>query len=215
MISWRFRNIFKRLQPRYIPCATVVATVALAVSTVVAQDAAIPSRLSDEAIVEAIRFGTGKAEPKPARIGKRAALIKSAMVYELGQLYTPRMRVALAARAAQKTYRTFALADVTDDMASDLLLFVVPPAGSTNRLAAVEAETVLVLPKKSKDPAQALRPLWTKTDTAAYQNGFGARWEEHTIVAAFDRRVLAPGLEFVVVYRNGDELRGELVDAVQ
>lgn len=190
--------------------SSIVAVVLLLPTLVSAQ------RLSDADIATAITEAQGKKDIKPLRVGKRAALIKSAMVYELGAVYTPRLRVAMAARTAIRSYKPFSAADVTDDMASLIVLFVVPPrAPDRGVVGAVEAETILVLPKGSKDPAQAIRPEWTKTDTASYQNGFGAKWEENTVVAAFDPKVLAKGLEFVVVFRGGDELRGEIVDEVR
>lgn len=187
----------------------IAATIALT-TPVSAQE-----RLSQEQISAAIAEGRGKKELKPARVAKRA-LIRSALQYELGHLYTPSMRVAIAARQAARAYKPFTAADVTDAMAGDVLLFVVPPQQvGRSAMNAIAAETILVMPKGSKDPAKAIRPIETSIETTAYMNAFGAKWDEHTIIATFDRSVVAKGLEFVVVYRNGEELRGEIVDELR
>ena len=139
------------------------------------------------------------------RIGLPASLRRSAIVIQIGTAYTPDTRVSLAARAALASYRTLSEADVTPDLAGDYVLLVLPPIDGPRGggpMSRVELETVLLLPRKSKDPSQAIRPLWTKTDVATLQNAFGAQWASQTVLAAFPDRVLDPEFDVVAVYRS-------------
>jgi len=176
-----------------------------------------PSPITAEAIDAAIARGMSDAEIKPARVGRRAALVRSALQYELGRVYTPSDLIALEARAAKKAYKAYTRDNVTPDLAQDVLVFIVPPRAEKARaMDAHPAETIVLLPKGSKDPAAAVRPVWTKVDVATYQNAFGATWQQATTLAAFrPQDVTAAGVEFAVVYRDGKELRGDVVDKIQ
>lgn len=190
-----------------------------------AQQSPPASELSKTEIATAIQDGLSKKELKPFRIGKRAKLIKSAMAVEIGQAYTPYLRVALAARAARDSYKTFADSDVTSEMVEPLVYVQFPPQerfGATTPLDQyIDVENVLVMPKGSKDPAQAIRPVWLKESVTAFTNLFGAQWQTKGMVAAFPLESLSPEYEFVAIYRekptmgggaSGREIRGTKVD---
>jgi len=183
------------------------------------------TQLSEIDVATAIQDGLSKKELKPFRIGRRAKLIKSAMAVEIGQAYTPYLRVALAARAARDSYKAFAESDVTPDMVEPLVYVQVPPqerVGATTPLDQyVDVETVLVLPKGSKDPAQAIRPIWLKESVTVFTNLFGVQWQTKGMVAAFPMETLSPAYEFVAIYKekptmgggtSGKEIRGTNVD---
>jgi hypothetical protein len=160
--------------------------------------------ISPERIRAAIAAGTAKREVKPMRVGLPASLRRGAIVIQNGTAYTPELRIAMASRAAAASYKTFSEADVTPQLAGDYVLLVLPPISSPTGVAMskVDLETVLLLPRRSKDPAQAIRPLWTRTDVSTMQNAFGAQWEAQTVLAAFPNDVLDPEMEIVSVYRS-------------
>jgi hypothetical protein len=177
-------------------------------------------KLTTVELEDAIALGRTKSKIVGYRVGKKSMM--GPLQYELGTLETPFLRVARAAREAVEAYQPFTLANVTKDFAGDYVAFIVPPidGGSAQRN---EAEVVLVMPKKSTDPAAAVRPFQTVTASTTLQNVFGAQWSSDTLIALFDPSVLSPDLEFVVVYKRPPvggggasrrELRGVIVDKV-
>ncbi len=189
------------------------------------QSEALTPQMSAAEIAAAIQDGQSKKELKPYRIGRRAKLIRSAMAFELGQAYTPYLRIALAARAARDAYKTFTEADVTPDMTEPLVYVQVPPqerpGAKTPLDKYIDVETVLVMPKGSKDPAQAIRPVWLKESVSVFTNLFGAQWQSRGMVAAFPIEVLMQAYEVIAIYKDkplmgggpsGRELRGTVVD---
>lgn len=119
----------------------------------------------------------------------------------LGYFTTPYSRVALAAAAARKRYKTFTPADVTPEMlAPELHVYAVSRAieGRMNAIANVEA--VVVMPYKSKDRSAVVQPTSTTELTEEYQNLMGAVASGRSILAVFPLSVLDEKNEIRVVF---------------
>jgi len=79
----------------------------------------------------------------------------------------------------------------------------------------VDVETVVIMPKGSKDPAQAIHATWTKPLTSVLKNAFGLSEETTGLIAAFPREAITGSNELVFVFvspigeggKNGREWR--------
>lgn len=203
----------------------LLTILALALATTQGPGNIPPSTLTPDQIAAAIALGQSDKEIKTARIGKRATLVRSALAYENGRLLTAPVRIALAARAARTNYKTFTTDDVTPELGGDYLLVMLPPQrSSADERVKTAAETVLLLPKNSTDPAKAIRPLWTSSSLETLQNLFGAIWVEKTVFAAFPSGSFSADMELVTVYVEPTyfgggpakrELRTVIVDRIE
>lgn len=195
-----------RNMTRALSICCLLTAILLAVHSGFAQE---PTRgsVSRERIQAAIKAGTANNDVKPMKVGLPGILRRSGMVTQIGTAYTPDLRIALAARAALATYKPFTEADVTPDLAADYVLLVLPPingprgSGPLGTKALVELETVLLLPRKSKDASLTVRPLWTTTKVETVKN-FGLDYETLSVLAAFSDVVLDPEMDIVAVYKS-------------
>jgi len=116
----------------------------------------------------------------------------------VGCFTTPFSRVAQAAQAARKKYKTFTEADVTPEMIAPHFEVLAPSrdggAGRTN------VEAVVVTPKKSKDRSAAIQPILSEEMTAEYKNLMGATFEGKGMRAVFPLSALSEANEVHVVY---------------
>lgn len=171
---------------------------------------------SDQLIASALAEGASSRQIQGYRVGRRATLIRSAVAVEIGRAYTPFLRVALAARQARETYRTFSAANLTPELTEPVVVVVFQPQPSSNGPTSVM--TVLAMPKGKSDPTLAIQPIWSKPNDISYQNVFGATWTSSGMLAAFPLETMGAGFEFIAVYEgraamgsgpNGREIRGE------
>ncbi len=209
---------------------SVVLLLLVVASVLGAQTVAPSGGLSSAEVAAAIEDGQTTRDLKPYRIGKKAILIRSDLAVEIGQAYPPYLRIALAARAAKDPFKTLSVFDVTREM-SEALVYVNFTPQEPDRFPGVETpletyvslKTVLAMPKGTKDPAQAIRPVWIKESASVFAKMFGALdvWDSKGVVAAFPMQVLNPDFEFVATYADkvwmgdgeGDrEIRGANVE---
>lgn len=119
----------------------------------------------------------------------------------IGYFTTPYSRVALAAAAARKCYKTFTSADVTPEMLlPELHVYAVSQAieGKMNAIANVEA--VVIMPYKSKERPAAVQPIRTTELTEEYRNLMGAVASGRSLLAIFPLSVLDEKNELRVVF---------------
>lgn len=130
-------------------------------------------RLTAIELDEAVRAGSS-GTPKPVSIG-----FKMTIGGRVATLYTPRKRVQLVAHAARLAYKPFVAADVTQDVCQDVTVVAARPWLRNSVVA------VVLLPKGSKNPADAIQPVWTRPYAIAAPAVYG------TIGLGFGRAVLA------------------------
>jgi hypothetical protein len=137
--------------------------------------------MTPERIREAIGFGTKSRDLGWYRIQEKARFTWPPLI---AVYTTPFLRVALAANAAKKQYKTFAEADVTPDMIKpEIVVFAESHAVQGADIANVE--TIVVLPHKSKDASQAIHPTEMKDASQEYKNLLGFTGEGKGMVAFF------------------------------
>jgi hypothetical protein len=170
--------------------------------------------ITNEEIDAAITVGKSNAKLEPYHLS-------GFFVGDKGYVLTPFLRVATAARIAAKKYETFSRADVSDEMLTSLIDIVVPAydlSRTDKHISPVErfvnVETVLFMPKGSKDTEAAIRPVRTVDDISILQNAFGMKIETNGVVAKFPRSAFRPGYELVIIYEHRlgggkQEFRGE------
>ena len=101
----------------------------------------------------------------------------------LGYFSTPFSRVAQAAFASKRRYKSFTKADITTDLLAPQLWIHAYPADDVVGLINVAA--VVILPKKAKDITEAIHPIRTIEWNTEYQNLFGAKFEGRGLIAVF------------------------------
>jgi hypothetical protein len=146
--------------------------------------------LTPEEIRKAIAHGASKDD-----IGFRL----KAKAQPIGVLLTPFDRVALAARSAKKAYKPFTEADVTPEMAAEAVVFAEPGRIHNTRFFG-NVETVVIMPKGSKEVAAAIHPIHSDELTTEYSNAFGAVTEGKGMAAYFPADALRDGYEVRVIY---------------
>lgn len=114
----------------------------------------------------------------------------------------PVARIARAAREARVAFRPFSAADVTDDMASDLVTFTAMPAAPAitgqGVSMAPRATGILLSARNRRDPAAAVRPL--RSDPLAIEwSARGRTYSGQGMVAYFAREMFPAGQFDVLV----------------
>ncbi len=162
-------------------------------------EAQIVREMTPEKIREAITLGVRSKNLSPYRIQEKARFSWPPLI----ALYTtPFLRVALAANAATKQYRTFTEADVTAEMiAAEIQVFTESKSLGGGGIANVT--TVVLLPRKAKGPEQVIRPVRTANATEHYKNLFGFTAEGQAMIATFPIDVWTEDKEVHVVYDAG------------
>lgn len=173
---------------------------ALTLSPALAHAQQIVQAMTPELIREAIAVGQADKEAGAHRLKTKGI--------NVGFFTTPFSRVALAARRAKALYKPFTEADVTPEMTVPQLEVY---AGSVSVSAPLppgiaNVQTVLIMPKGSKDVGAAIQPTTTSEASEEYRNMMGAVLEGKSIHAVFPLDALKPGREVVVVY---DRIVGE------
>ena len=155
-----------------------------------------------EEIVSAIALGQ-EGNPKPYQATYSGA-------YTAGVVYTPFIRIAVAARLARQAGRHFGIDDVQPWMASPEVWVALrwfprdAPGYSADLVAQATAEhqhpVVQMVPKGfgPKD-VDAVDPLWTKGPDALAALG-PPPFDDIVAVAAFPREALEPGRDIIVYY---------------
>jgi hypothetical protein len=161
--------------------------------------AQIVREMTPERVREAITFGTKTKELSPYRIQEKARFSWPPL---LAVYTTPFLRVALAANAAKKQYRTFTEADVTPDMlAPEIQVFATSKSIGGTGIANVV--TVVLLPHNAKNPPQAIQPTRTITAPEAYKNLFGFTGEGQGLIAVFPLDVWTEDKDVHIVFDAG------------
>lgn len=165
-----------------------------------------PSEL-ETLVASGMKGSKGFKEPQPVKL-KVGGLRK----FTVGSVYTPEVRVRIAARAAQLAYKPFTSADVGQEVCQNVTLVSAAP------WVRHSVSTIVLLRKGSKEADAAGQPLWTRSFDLVAPAIFGSVWmsmghgalgqafqisdEEtvHGLVAAFAPEAVAMGQEVVVVY---------------
>ena len=142
--------------------------------------------MTPERIREAIALGTKSKDLGWYTVQEKARFTWPPLI---AVYTTPFLRVALAANAATKQYKTFTEADVTPDMIKpEILVYAkshtVQGADIANADIA-NVETIVVLPHNSKDANQAVHPTEMKDVSQKYKNLLGFSGEGKGLVAIF------------------------------
>ena len=116
----------------------------------------------------------------------------------VGFFTTPFSRVARASYDAKRTYKPFTQADVTAEMVAPELHIYGTSTVSDGTIVNVEA--IVVMPRKSKDPSNAIQP--SKSDLIAdeYKNRMGWTGKGRSMMAVFPLTVLSEDNEAHVVF---------------
>lgn len=172
----------------------------------------VECKLQASELESLVRLGTkgsqqGFKEPEPVKLR-----IGGLRKWTVGSVYPPALRVRIAARAAQLAYKPFGSVDVGQEICQNITLVSGTP------WVGHSVTTIVLLPKGSKEPHDAVQPLWTRTFDVVAPAIFGSVWfslghgvlgqafqiseEEtlHGLVAAFDPQAITLGREVVIVY---------------
>lgn len=158
--------------------------------------------LTPQDITQAIEWGqSGRPEGYPLRSAFPGNKTPP------GAVYTPYLRVALAARAAREEGRTFTTGDVTAEMTAPLIYFAIGEVGENPLPAAplpVDAPLAMRLTTEHSHPGSSRRreisPVWTRRDVAAFLR-YGLRPKWSYMFAAFRPEDVKPDTR-VELYRE-------------
>jgi hypothetical protein len=162
---------------------THISVLIFVVTTLIGADAhaQIIRDMSPERIREAIAVGSKAKNVWVYTIQEKARWSWPPL---LAVYTTPFLRVALAANAAKKQYKTFAETDVTPDMLKpEIQVFI--PSRALQGTSIANVQTIVLLPHNSKDAAQAVHPTSVTEATQEYKNLLGFTGEGKGMVAVF------------------------------
>jgi hypothetical protein len=158
--------------------------------------------VSDALIEEALAL----ANDKKGRWGVMLAPMSYSIV-----VTGPIGRIAGAAREAAAAYKPFTRAEVTPELAQNLIaMTVIPDKPSYNKYSgwsvAPPAEHLVVQPPKSKSPETAVQPCKMETFPVSWSNSFGMKFEGQGLRALFRPTDLPEGeIEVVVISGTGEQ----------
>ena len=151
--------------------------------------------LTEEQLQAAIDFGNN---------GKPAVYKLDMGSFDAGWVSTPFIRIAVAARKAKESYRPFALEDAKamNDGAvhiaiGDTIAQAFTEKGGKGTV--VRPEQILVLPKDSKNIADAIRPIDANVNARNFM-WMGSDISRITVIASFPSSVITKEKEFVMIY---------------
>lgn len=174
--------------------ATVTTLLTILVGPLaLAQDEELFSKISVE---EAIAHGN---KQKNVDLYKLQAPARFSWPPRVGGFTTPFLRIALAANAAKKKYKTFGPSDVTAEMLAPEI-HIIASSQSAGGTAVANVETIVVLPKGIKDPSKAIQPTRTFPLDEQYQNLYGFTAEGRGMIAVFPLSILREDNEVRVVF---------------
>jgi hypothetical protein len=148
---------------------------------------------------------TAQVEMTPDRTQEALVDEKATGCYQLKQLgcfTTPYSRVAGLAKEARRRYESLSQSDIPPAALEPVLEVVASPRMALGGRMMLSVEAVVVMPKGSKDRAQAIKPISTADLDQTYQTLLGATFEARGLVARFPLGVLDDRYEVRVVY-NG------------
>ena len=177
----------------------LILVLAAAVSFIAPSHAQIVKEMSPELIREAIVFGMKVKVVEPYRIQEKAHWSWPPLI---GVYTTPYLRVALAANNAKRHYKQFSEADVTREMiAPEIHVYASPQPLQGAEIANVE--TIVVLPKRSRDLSQAIHPIRMSEASEEYKNLFGFSGQGRGMLAVFPIDIWREDNEIHVVFDRG------------
>ncbi len=184
---------------RLIPLTVAIFALALNVAS-----AQLVSDMTPERIKEAIALGHNSKEAgrflSSYVLQKRSGWGNGPRV---GSFTTPYSRVVLAARAAQRKYKTLTAADVTPEMiAPEIHVYAMSQVenDSQKRPQIISVEAIVLMPENGKDRSQAVQPTKTQDATDEYKNLFGAAFEGKSMSAVFPMDAFREGMDLRVIY---------------
>jgi len=179
---------------RWIVLPTLVSAGLLAASWAHAQDIA---DLTDADVLEAIRWGMD-GDPRPYPLQLVTADDDTALV--LGAVYTPFLRIALAARAAREAGQPFDETDVTPRMREPLLYVALRwHEGRPDQLDAVPFQVHVVPVVEAGAGANAQPPVWVTEDVSLLDSfGGGLTFDDVAVVAAYPLTTLRSDVVFQI-----------------
>jgi hypothetical protein len=173
------------------------------------------SSLTPQQIQEAIDWGAGKLKVSGKELTGNQQYQIAEYGYDAGAvLLTPFLRVALAAQEATRANRPFGPADATDVLADRLCHVVAFPYDRGPRWGAdgpsppwdaamerfASVAQVLLMPRASEDPVQAIQPVWIRPQVNTSHTQAGLKLETVTLMAAFPCETVTAANDLVVVF---------------
>jgi hypothetical protein len=173
-------------------------------------DAQAPPRLSPKMIAEAIERGT-YGDPTPYLLRHAGGRTPNPVI--VGAIYTPYLRVALAARAARAAGRTFTEADVTPESIEPVFYVAFrwyccdtdrPEKDSFNPLVPFDYKVARVRAGDGYAPTarslqEAIPPLWIRRDVSLLDAFGGALpYDDVVLVVAYPMSALTTDADFVI-----------------
>lgn len=204
--------------------STALWTCTFCVAGCLALSAQAPARLSSELIGEAIELGT-YGEPAPYLLRHAGGRTPNSVI--VGAIYTPYLRVALAAKSARLAGRPFTAADVTPHLSAPVFYVayrwyccdVDQNKDTFNPFASFDYKIALV-PAQGPSPLtpqnlqEATQPVWIRRDVSLLDAFGGAPYSDIVLVAAYPMEALTTDRDFVIhrhaSFRTGRILASEL-----
>ncbi len=200
-----------RFEPKFIGCAGIALVVSFFVIPApgVAQGPLAGTRPRVE---EAIEWGLS-GDPSPYLLRHAGGVAPNPVI--VGAIYTPYLRVALAAKAARAAGQAFTINDVSPELTEPTIYVAFrwyccdhdrPDASSFNPFEPFDYQIARV-PQTSHLPTDgelrsAVPPLWIRRDVSLLA-GFGGRlpFDDVVLVAAYPVDALTADYDFVI-YRQ-------------
>jgi len=154
------------------------------------------SKFSKVNVDEAVAFGLKAREVDLYRLQAPARFSWPPVI---GGFTTPFLRVALAANAAKRKYKTFGAGDVTPDLLAPEVE-IIASAQAAGGTAVANVEAIVVLPKGVKDPSKAIQPIRTRTLDAEFKNLLGFKTDGRGMIAVFPLTILSEDNEVRIVF---------------
>ena len=177
-----------------------------------------PSAATTPSVEEAIEWGLS-GDPSPYLLRHAGGVTPNPVI--VGAIYTPYLRVALAAKAARAAARAFTINDVGPELTEPVIYVAFrwyccdvdrPDASSFNPFEPFDYQIARV-PRTSHVPTHvelrsALPPLWIRRDVSLLA-GFGGQlpFDDVVLVAAYPIDALTIDYDFVI-YRERSTTEG-------
>jgi hypothetical protein len=138
-------------------------------------------------------------ELKP-KVSLGLAIGAKAVTVPMGCFSTPYSRVVGIGAAARKKYLVADAASITPETigAGELRIFAF--AQSTGQAGMADVQTVVIMPKDTKDRSKAIQPTHAEELTEEYKNLYGASFQGKSMMAAFPLTALSESNEVHVIY---------------
>lgn len=178
----------------------------------------IVTEMTPERIREAIEVGTKAKEVWPYRIQEKTHIsLRPSFPPQIAVFTTPFLRVALAASTAGKRHQAFTQKDVTPEMVAPEI-HVYARSQTLDSATVADVVSIVVLPHKTEDTNQAVRPSQMSAATEEYKALYGFDAHERAMLAVFPADVWRESNEVHVVFdreipsARGPSARGGCID---